>query len=96
MNFALTDVTKSLPQIEVETPDGQTFDITFVKGDKGKITKMILGAGEMEFEAPRIKEDKKEKRYSYKKISRCIYHFFHYPLYKVTLTIHNAPEAHLL
>jgi len=40
----------------VETPDGQYFDIKFVKDDKGKITKMVLSAGEMTFEAKRIEE----------------------------------------
>ena len=48
-------------QFEVETPDGQYFDIEFVRDDKGKITKMVLGAGEMEIEAKRLEEKKEEK-----------------------------------
>ena len=46
---------------EIETPDGQYFDLTFVRDDKGKITKFILGIEGMEFEAPRIEEEKKNK-----------------------------------
>lgn len=40
-------------------PGGQFYEITFVKDDKGKVTKCVIGTMGMEYEGNKIKEDKR-------------------------------------
>lgn len=39
-------------------PGGQFYEIRFVKDDKGKVTKCVIGVQGMEFEGNKIKDDK--------------------------------------
>ena len=40
------------------TPEGQYYEITFVRDDEGKVTKCVIGVQGMEFEGSKIKDDK--------------------------------------
>ncbi|MEE9390117.1 MAG: hypothetical protein V3U91_02640 [Candidatus Aminicenantaceae bacterium] len=41
------------------TSEGQFFEITFARDDKGKVTKCVIGTMGMEYEGNKVKEDKR-------------------------------------
>ena len=46
-------------KFNASTSEGQFFEITFAKDDKGKVEKCVIGTQGMEYEPNKIKEDKR-------------------------------------
>jgi len=45
-------------EFTVTPPNGQLYELTFVRDDKGKVTKCVVSTMGMDYEGERIKEDK--------------------------------------